>query len=76
MTIVLAKSPLPSKDTRASSLPCYQWNDGTCHLIKCKYAHICAVCSGAHRKQDCEKLVSAQPSDRDQSPVPKKSARR
>lgn len=34
--------------------PCYRWNNGRC-TKPCKFRHVCAICSGSHRRRDCPK---------------------
>ena len=38
-------------------LYCFQWNEGSCDLYRCRFRHACMRCGGEHRLMSCTKKV-------------------
>ena len=56
MTTVLSRGAQSGKEkdaSKAKQLPCFKWNGNGCSFPRCRYAHVCSVCYGAHKKGDC-----------------------
>ena len=84
MTTVLSRGAQSGKEkdaSKAKQLPCFKWNGNGCSFPTCRYAHVCSVCFGTHKKGDCSapSVVTSKDSgkkreskERSPSPPPKK----